>query len=250
MIPKDILANSTALGRATSVTLDPPRASTSSAGAQLTLTDLQNAIRDLHLAPSSHGIGTCVATAEPRACPPGSMTPPLVIAQANQSTTQGIIAPTHPSPGETSTRWLTADGTLDVNVPTAELFQHVVTAPSGQNYVEELARILCSDVYENAGYIYDGSDAYHTCKDLRRSGYDNDIGHDDLLSSSRDYIADNISDWLDETAQSVAEQIRTRMTAGIADAGEVISEIEDHISGEFRSYALTVMEKVAKEWYD
>lgn len=116
--------------------------------------------------------------------------------------------------------------------------------------MEELARILCSDVYENAGYIYDGSDAYYTCKDLRRSGYDNDIGHDDLLSSSRDYIADNISDWWDETAQSVAEQIRTRMTAGIADAGEVISEIEDRISGEFRSYALTVMEKVAKEWYD
>ncbi len=116
--------------------------------------------------------------------------------------------------------------------------------------MDELARILCSDVYDNAGYIYESSDAYYTCEDIGRSGYDNDLDHDDLMSSSRDYIVDNVSDWMDETARSVAEQIRTRMTAGITNVEEVIRETEDHISGKFRSYSLTVMEKVAMEWYD
>ncbi|WP_217539189.1 hypothetical protein [Stenotrophomonas sp. GbtcB23] len=70
------------------------------------------------------------------------------------------------------------------------------------------------------------------------------------MSASREHVADNISEWMDETSPSVAEQIRTLMTAGISNTADAAAEIEGYVSNEFRSYTLKIMEKTAMEWYD
>lgn len=191
-----------------------------------------------------------VAAAEALADIQGNKTSPLEIARGSQWSALADIMCPRTSPDETSTPWLTPDGTLDVSVPIAELFRMVVTVPSGLDHVDELARLFCNDVYENAGYFYESSDAYYTCEDIGRAGYENDLDHDDLMSVSREHVANNISEWMDETSPSVAEQIRALMTAGISNTADAATEIEGYVSNEFRSYTLKIMEKTAMEWYD
>lgn len=143
---------------------------------------------------------------------------------------------------------LTDEGRLDVNVPIQSHLEALAINKVNGDLVEDLARLICEDVYDDTEHLYDGSDPYYTCKGLAREGVYVDLDHDDLMSASKEHVYENRSDWLDNAVSAAGDDIRSRLADGIADYAAAISELRESIQDGLRDHCMEVMDRIARDW--
>lgn len=143
--------------------------------------------------------------------------------------------------------WLNADGTLNEELPVEDLFRHVMENDVGAETLRAFATLYGEDRYqEEAGQIYDSSDAYYTCKDLRRSGYYVDVDHDDLMCDAKEIFIDTHYEWNDQVISSVLEKLEELKQARNGNIADALEDLQSATYQAIRGEALIVMEKLAR----
>lgn len=143
--------------------------------------------------------------------------------------------------------WLNTDGTLNEELPIEDLFRHVMENDVSAETLRAFAVLYGEDRYqEEAGQIYDSSDAYYTCKDLGRSGIYADLDHDDLMCDAKEIFIDTHHEWSDQVTSSVLgklEELKHACNENIADA---LEDLKSATYQAIRERALIVMEELAR----